>query len=231
MDRPPADYREGRRLRAWELSQAGWAQRRIAEALGVTEGAVSQWLKRAREGGAEALRRRIPPGPDARLSAEQRARIPELLARGAESYGFRGDVWTTKRVAAVIGHELGVRYHRGHVSKLLVIWDGLPAHRSRRVREFLSAGAAARLLLERLPGYAPELNPVEDLWHYLKHVELRNCCFPDLDHLWDGLLRAVARVRHRASVLQGFLRHVGYIFSNPSGACCRTHLMCGWVLN
>ena len=119
MDRPPADYREGRRLRAWELSQAGWAQRRIAEALGVTEGAVSQWLKRAREGGAEALRRRIPPGPDARLSAEQRARIPELLARGAESYGFRGDVWTTKRVAAVIGHELGVRYHRGHVSKLL----------------------------------------------------------------------------------------------------------------
>ena len=101
--------------------------------------------------------------------------------------------------------------------QLLVLWDGLPAHRSRRVREFLSAGAAARLLLERLPGYAPELNPVEDLWHYLKHVELRNCCFPDLDHLWDGLLHAVARVRHRASVLQGFLRHVGYIF-RKSGA-------------
>ena len=119
MDRPPADYREGRRLRAWELSQAGWAQRRIAEALGVTEGAVSQWLKRAREGGAEALRRRIPPGPDARLSAEQRARIPELLARGAESYGFRGDVWTTKRVAAVIARELGVRHHRNHIGKLL----------------------------------------------------------------------------------------------------------------
>lgn len=119
MDRPPADYREGRRLRAWELSQAGWAQRRIAEALGVTEGAVSQWLKRAREGGPEALRRRIPPGPAARLTDEQRARIPELLARGAEAYGFRGDVWTTKRVAAVISHELGVRYHRGHISKLL----------------------------------------------------------------------------------------------------------------
>ena len=119
MERPPVDYGEGRRLRAWELSQAGWAQKRIAEALGVTEGAVSQWLKRAREGGAGALRRRIPPGPTARLTAEQRARIPELLARGAESYGFRGDVWTSKRVAAVIGHELGVRYHRGHVSKLL----------------------------------------------------------------------------------------------------------------
>ena len=119
MDRPPADYREGRRLRAWELSQAGWAQRRIAEALGVTEGAVSQWLKRAREGGEAALRHRPPPGAAPKLTAAQRAHLPAILAKGAEYHGFVGEVWTTARVAAVIERTFGVRYHPAHVSRLL----------------------------------------------------------------------------------------------------------------
>ena len=55
----------------------------------------------------------------ARLSAEQRAQIPGLLERGAETYGFRGDVWTATRVAAVIEQTSGVRYSRDHVSALL----------------------------------------------------------------------------------------------------------------
>ena len=115
----PRDWREARRLRAWELKQQGWKQRRIAEALGVTPGAVSQWLTRVAEGGVAALRNRIRPGPTPRLAPEQRARIPEVLARGAEAYGFVGDVWTTGRVAAVIEREFGVRYHPAHVSRLL----------------------------------------------------------------------------------------------------------------
>ena len=86
------DWREGRRLRAWELHEQRWTQLRIAEALGVTQGTVSQWLKRAREGGVAALRTRKAPGATPRLTAEQRARIPELLERGAESFGFRGDL-------------------------------------------------------------------------------------------------------------------------------------------
>src|SRR4051812_24944901 len=59
---PPKDWREGRRLRAWDLHAAGWKQRDIAAALGVSEGAVSQWLRRGREGGVAALRHRRPPG-------------------------------------------------------------------------------------------------------------------------------------------------------------------------
>ena len=47
----PTSWREGRRLRALDLHEQGWAGKAIAEALGVTQGAVSQWLKRAREGG------------------------------------------------------------------------------------------------------------------------------------------------------------------------------------
>jgi transposase len=110
---------EWRRLRAWALSQEGWSGRAIAAALGVTPGAVSQWLKRAREGGVQALAHRMPPGSAPRLSAEQRAQLPTLLAYGAEAYGFLGDVWTSKRVAAVIKQEFGVVYHRAHVSRLL----------------------------------------------------------------------------------------------------------------
>lgn len=115
-----ADWREERRKRAWALKQEGWPQKDIAHALGVSEGAVSQWLKRAREaGGVEALARRPPPGMTPRLSAEQRAELPALLARGAVAYGFRGDVWTARRVAQLIVDTFGVRYHRDHVSRLL----------------------------------------------------------------------------------------------------------------
>jgi len=111
--------REWRRQRAWELKQQGWKQRDIAAALGVTEGAVSQWCTRAREGGPEALRHRPPPGPRPRLSERQKRQLVEFLARGAEAWQFRGDVWTTRRVAAVIRAEFGVRYHPAHVSRLL----------------------------------------------------------------------------------------------------------------
>lgn len=85
------DWREGRRLRAFELKRENWSQQDIARALGVGKGAVSQWMKRAREeGGKEALRKRTSPGAPPRLSEEQRARVPELLERGAPAYGFRG---------------------------------------------------------------------------------------------------------------------------------------------
>ena len=113
------EWREERRLRAWALKAQGWSQQKIAEALGVTAGAVSQWMRRGREGGAEALKSRPRPGAEPKLTAEQRAQIPVLLAQGAEAFGFRGDVWTAKRVATVIRREFGVRYHPNHVGKLL----------------------------------------------------------------------------------------------------------------
>jgi transposase len=113
------DWREGRRRRAWELKQAGWKQQDIAAALGVTPGAVSQWLKRGREQGVEGLRRHPAPGRQPRLTTEQLAQVPALLDRGAEAYGFRGQVWTCQRVAEVIRRTFGVAYHPAHVSRLL----------------------------------------------------------------------------------------------------------------
>src|SRR3954471_744812 len=100
---PPMNWREWRRRRAWELHQQGWTQQEIADALDVTQGAVSQWLKRAQTDGVEALRHRPPPGPPPLLSPGQLARLPALLAQGAEAWGWRGAAWTTQRVAVLIG--------------------------------------------------------------------------------------------------------------------------------
>ena len=114
-----SDWREGRRLRAWELKQQGWNQREIAQALGITEGAVSQWMKRGRQGGVEALKKRMSLGAPSRLSEEQWAQLKELLAQGAPAHGFPGEVWTCERVAEVIRKEFGISYHPAHVSRLL----------------------------------------------------------------------------------------------------------------
>lgn len=114
-----ADWREERRKRAWELKKQDWQQKEIAVALGESKGAVSQWMKRGREGGREALTAHPPTYAKPKLTVEQKAQIPQLLAKGAESYGFRGNVWTASRVAVVIERTFGVKYHRDHVSRLL----------------------------------------------------------------------------------------------------------------
>ena len=115
----PIDWKEGRRLRAWELAHQGWSQAMIAQALGVSPGAVSQWLKRGRRGGKDALYRQPSPGAPPKLSADQRAALPSLLAQGAEAFGFKGDLWTNPRIARLVEREFGVRYHPAHISRLL----------------------------------------------------------------------------------------------------------------
>jgi transposase len=94
--------------------------------------------------------------------------------------------------------------------KLLLIWDGAPIHRGQPIKEFLARGAARRLHLEQLPGYAPELNPVEGLWNYLKRRELGTVCCPDLSALGQALRRAKERVRHKRQVLRGCVAQCGY---------------------
>src|SRR5260370_22191408 len=115
-----ADVGEWRRQRGWELSQAGWWQKDIAAALGVSRAAVCQWIKCAREGGGvEALRSRPHLGGPSKLTPEQRAQIPALLARGAPASGFRGDVWTAQRIPARVWPTFGVRYHPDPGRRLL----------------------------------------------------------------------------------------------------------------
>ena len=114
------NWREGRRLRAWELFQEGWPEQRIAEALGVTKGALSQWLSWARAHGPQALRHYCkPPSPQPKLAHQQRLQLLELLAQGALAFGFRGDVWTQPRVAQVIRRHFRVQYPPSQVGRIL----------------------------------------------------------------------------------------------------------------
>ena len=325
------DWKEKRRLHAIKLKQAGWKQKDIASALDVSPAAVCQWIKQMENQGVHSLRARPHTGRPGELSETQKQLLPDLLSHGAEAYGFRGEVWTCRRVKKVIEWEFGVSYHRSHVArllqelhwtpqqpieravqrneteirhwrtqtwleiqkraslerrllvfidesgfyllpallrtyaprgetpvlkvfqsrdhlammsaitpqgwlftrtryealngkdsvrflthvrsqtdrKLLVIWDGSPIHRNVDVREYLSNGAAKHIHLERLPAYAPDLNPDEGTWRHLKYVELANVCCTDLTDLHSQVSLAVSRLRCKPRIIQSFFNQAG----------------------
>jgi transposase len=95
---------------------------------------------------------------------------------------------------------------------ILGIWDGASIHRCQAIKDFLAKGGAKRIHLERLPGYAPELNPQEGVWNLLKRVELKNVCCLDVQHVRQELLHAKERLRHRKSTLSQCYAHAGYQF-------------------
>jgi transposase len=93
---------------------------------------------------------------------------------------------------------------------LLVIWDGIPTHRSRIVKAYLADGAAKRIHLEQLPGYAPDLNPTEWVWSYLKLTGLANCACDHLPDLKVLIKNSKRRMQHRPQLIQAFVRNAGY---------------------
>jgi len=327
----PHDWREWRRFRALYLFERGWKERDVAEALGASKGAVSQWLSAARDEGRQALFSQ-PHGVHAKLAAEQKRLIPDFLWHGPEAYGFRGEVWTCPRVVEVLAQEFGVTYHRDHVSrilkelgwtpqipitraiqrdeaaiarwrtavwptlrrqaaaerrtlvfvdesgfyllpgvvrtygpkgqtpvidkrltrdhlsvmagvtpagklytlvrqqslsssetvvflkhllvqtqkKLLVIWDGSPIHRWGAVRDYMAEEGAKRIHLEALPGYAPDLSPLDQgCWHHLKDVEMGNLSCMDIEELHLEFHLAIGRLRQKPRLIQSFFAAAG----------------------
>jgi transposase len=95
--------------------------------------------------------------------------------------------------------------------KIIVIWDGSPIHRGYEIKALLKRGAAKRLHLEQLPGYAPDLNPDEGIWNYLKRVELGNVCCADVNHLHQELIRAKERLRHKRDIIRSCSQQCGYL--------------------
>ena len=92
--------------------------------------------------------------------------------------------------------------------KATLLWDGLPAHRSKAMRAWL--GRQRRwLVVEPLPGYAPELNPVEALWSNLKGVELANLAGDTLNDVITAAERGIQRIRATHHLAHSFLRHCG----------------------
>lgn len=93
--------------------------------------------------------------------------------------------------------------------KLLVIWDGSPIHRGEEIKAFLADSGAKHVHLERLPPYAPDLNPDEGVWDLLKYVELRNICCLDLHHLHHQLYLAIRRLRNKPHLIRACFKEAG----------------------
>lgn len=327
MEPKPRDWREWRRLRAWELHRHGWRNRAVAEAFDVSEERVSRWIHQADSEGVASLLAHARAGCPPRLRPEQSRLIPDFLWHGAEAYGFHGEFWTCSRVGQVLKEEFGVSYHPGHVSRILkhlgwtpqipvtraiqrdeeeierwrcdvwpelvrkakrerrtlvfvdesgfyfhpsvvrtyapegetpvlpewqtrdhlsvmggltlggrfytlarqeplngmhtvaflihllhyadrwlVIWDRSPIHRRAAVKEYVSSLPRRRIVIEFLPAYAPDLNPVEWGWKHLKYVEMRNLICLDLEELHQEFHMAVGRLRRKPRLFESFFQ-------------------------
>jgi len=93
--------------------------------------------------------------------------------------------------------------------RVILVWDRLSGHvRSRKTKAYLAANTSW-LQVQVLPGYAPELNPTEQVWAWIKNGPLAQLCAPTLAALTDAADRALNAVRLRPELLLAFLRHAG----------------------
>lgn len=104
----------------------------------------------------------------------------------------------TAQIIDFLGH-----LRRQFRHQLLIVWDGLQAHRSRKVRAYVAA-SDGELTLEFLPPYAPELNPVEQIWNYGKNRELANFCPRDIEQLRTFAKRSLRRMQRRPALITAF---------------------------
>jgi len=94
-------------------------------------------------------------------------------------------------------------------SRILVVWDGSPIHRRLAVKEFVER-SKGKVLVEQLPGYAPDLNPWDEGgWHHLKNVEMRNRVTHDLEELQEQFYLAIDHLRQKPHMARSFFAQAG----------------------
>ncbi|KJJ85337.1 DDE family endonuclease [Candidatus Omnitrophus magneticus] len=94
--------------------------------------------------------------------------------------------------------------------KIILVWDSLPAHRSKKIEAFIKI--QKWLTVEYLPAYAPDINPIENAWSNLKGQELANRCENDLTELKNISKKGLRRIQFKKELLNGFLHHAGLFF-------------------
>ena len=110
---------KARRLRAGKLFAEKKTQADVVRATGATRQSVSRWYKDFKRGGLAALEGAGRAGRKPKLTAIQIRKLNTALRRGAKAHGFGTELWTLPRIAAVIEKTCGVRYHSGHVWRVL----------------------------------------------------------------------------------------------------------------
>ena len=129
------DALEKRRFQAIRLWERGQNQSEIARQLRVVRQSVARWVQQYRAQGKSALQKAGRAGRKPRLNEKQRHQLKKLLLAGPERLGYETPLWTCPRVAHLIEQQFGVRYHEGHVWKLLVRLGWSPQRPVGRARE------------------------------------------------------------------------------------------------
>lgn len=110
---------EQRRKEAVRMIRAGERVTDVAKHFGVSRIAIYKWKRKAEEEGLRGLKAVPQHVPQSRLSADQKRRLKEILLQGAAHWGFPSELWTCQRIAQVIEREFQIRYHPGHLSRIL----------------------------------------------------------------------------------------------------------------
>ncbi|GAA2615771.1 hypothetical protein GCM10009863_31870 [Streptomyces axinellae] len=173
------------------MFEQGVSNAEIARAVGVCAESVRRWRRVWETGGVSALRRRAATGRPPKLDDAQVEAVRAALIRGAQAHGFEAGLWTLERVGEVVTRVTGMVLSRASV------WRARTAEQD-------------WLTLERLPAYAPELNPVELLWSSLKKRELAN-----LADVTDATEQGIHRINANPRLPWSFLAHTGLTIHPP----------------
>jgi transposase len=331
---------EQQRFNAARMHEQGIEPKIIAASLGFDDQTIRRWLRDYHRGGMEALKAKLHPGPQPRLTDEQKQEFLRHIEQPPDAYshdGLAGKLWTAAKMAKLIEKRFGVSYHPSHVGQmmhdldytqqlphkrprerdeikirqwreehwpqivqrahnsgativfvdeagflmdplrkkvwaprgqtpelrhrarhrqklsviggltvdptgkkvglftqwhpdrsidqyaveqflnhllqelpgpLVVVWDNLQAHRSKLVKAMCSA-QRGRLWLEALPGYAPDLNPIELIWCMSKYHRLANHGIGDLEQLQQAAQGAINEILLQTELLKNCIRNAG----------------------
>lgn len=126
---------EERRRRAVRMFKRGSTQAEVARALGVSRQSASRWYKKWRAEGARAAKGAGRAGRPSRLSDRDLRKVDRVLGKGPVANGYSTDLWTLARVAEVIERITGVRFHPGHVWRILKVMGWTLQRPARRAVE------------------------------------------------------------------------------------------------
>ena len=124
-----------RRMKAIRLLEEDLSLNEIARRIGCNASSVMRWRDRWLSGGAEGLQVRVSPGRPSRMSRAEKRRLLRCLVRGPLEFGWTTDIWTTRRIVALIKNEFGISYHFTHVARLLHALGWSPQKPERRALE------------------------------------------------------------------------------------------------
>jgi transposase len=117
------------------MLEKGMGIREVARIVKASPSTVLGWKRVLEENGRDGLKPKPPKTPEPRLGAEQKAQLAEILLRGARAAGYPTELWTLRRIAEVIEKEFGVKYHPGHVWKIMKEMGWSAQKPERRARE------------------------------------------------------------------------------------------------